>query len=125
VDINGATDYPIAFTDLVANQADYSFPTGILKVHSVEISYDNYYYKAQPLTENQATSSLEQVVFSTDNPFYQALGGSLILYPTPTAAVTSGLKVIYDRSFTLITSADLTAGTASPGFDRNFHDIIS
>jgi hypothetical protein len=122
--IDGGTDFPIALTNLVANQADYSFPSDILKVHSVEVAYDGYFYKAQPLTENQATVSLEEYPFSMANPFYQTLGISLILYPAPTANKTNGLKVIYDRNFTLFTSADLSTGTAVPKFDRNFHDII-
>jgi len=122
--IDGGTDFPIALTDLVADQADYSFPSDILKVHSVEVAYDGYFYKAQPLTENQATASFEEYSFSTANPFYQVMGNSIILYPTPTANKTEALKVIYDRSFTLFTSSDLTAGTLSPKFDRNFHDII-
>jgi hypothetical protein len=124
IDDTTHTGFPIAYANLVANQADYAFPTGILKIHSLEVKYAGNWYKAQPLTEGQATASFDDYAFSTANPFYSATSNAVILYPTPTAAVTDGLKLVYDRNFNLFTSSELTAGTRSPIFDRNFHDII-
>jgi len=119
------TDFPTSTVDLVADQEDYSFPTGLLRIHSVEVAYDGAnFVKAKPLDENEANLALSEYPFSTANPFYRVEAGSIILYPTPTANQTASLKASYDRNLTLFTSADLTTGTKTFSFDRNFHKII-
>lgn len=126
-DVNNAeTDkfQGIAYADLVANQDNYSFPTGILKIHQVEVKLGGSWVEVLPLNSGEMSQSVEDYPFSTAQPYYKALGDHIILYPTPDSAVTGGLKVLCDRNLTLFTSGDLTAGTKVPGFDRNFHIMI-
>jgi hypothetical protein len=124
IDDTTNADFPIAYADLVSGQADYTLPTGILRIHSVEIKYGGKWYKAVSINENETGKSLEDFDFAADAPYYSIIGNSIIIRPTPTADGTEALKVVYDRNFTLFTADQLTAGTVSPGFDRNFHDII-
>ena len=47
------------------------------------------------------------------------------LSPTPTAEVTGGLQLYYDREVDVFTASDLSTGTKKPGLDRLWHDYIA
>lgn len=124
-DDSNKTDLPTLTTSLVASQADYGLPTSLLKANRAEITYDGTTWKQlQPIDKNEITGAISSVPFTTSNPFYDIEGNSVILYPTPTANVTGGLKLWISRNVTAFTSSDVTTGTATPGFDRNFHEIV-
>lgn len=123
------TDYPILTGDLVANQQSYVFGAAekIIKIDRVEVTYDGTnWYKAEPLDINEIGSATDTTSnadnFSTDKPYYDMRGDSLYLYPTPTAAVTGGIKIWIVREPDEFTTSDTTQ---EPGIDEAFHRYIS
>ena len=128
-DIN-KTDYPVATTNLVASQQDYKFPTGLLKVKRVEVTYDGTnWYKAEPFDINMRGKATDTTSiandFSTAAPYYDAEKQSVKLYPIPSSNVTAGLKIWYVREPSEFTSSEVTTGTKEPGFDEPFHVMIA
>lgn len=112
----------IATTDMVANQQEYVFPTDILKIKRVELSYDSgaNWYRAEQFDINQRrrptnTASITRD-FDTSNPYVDFMDNSLMLYPIPTAASTAGVKIWYEKSLT-----DLSADTDEPNFAKAYH----
>lgn len=129
-DDSNKADLPILTTNMVANQQDYLLPSSALRVKRLEVSYDGInFYKAESFDINErsraATPSLIASDFSQNRPFYDLQGRSLFLYPIPSANSTAGLKLWIQRSITEFTAGDLSTGTASPGFDVLFHQIIA
>ena len=128
-DLNNLVNFPIYKANLTANQQDYTLPSGLLQIKRLEVSFDGTnYYKADDFdigTRNRSVATNNLNDFTTSSPYYDLQGGSLFLYPIPTANVTNGLKIWGTRAVTDFTANDLTAGTASPGFDSLFHDIIA
>jgi len=115
----------IATTSLVANQQEYRFPTSILKIKRVEITYDGTnWYKAEPmdLAERGSVSDSTTVNndFDTTEPFYDTTDNSLFLYPIPTAASSSGLKIWYEEEIT-----ELSATTDEPNIPELYQRILS
>ncbi len=129
-DDKNKTDFPILTTDLVANQQDYGLPSSAFKVKRLEATYDNIEWKRLIAFDNNEISDATDTTtiandFNTDRPRYDMQSNSLFLYPIPTSNIIGGLKIWIDRNVTQFTSSDLTAGTAEPGFDKNFHDLIA
>jgi len=130
------SNYPIATTNLVAEQQDYALPAGagvdndrVLKIQRVEITYDGTnWYKAEPFDIAEkgtaiGTSTDINKDFSQTQPYYDVRYGSIFLYPIPTADVTAGLKIWFLRRITdIFTPSDTTQ---EPSFDEQFHRILS
>ena len=111
--------------DLVASQQAYTFPTGILKIKRVEVSYDGTnWHEAIPFDINMVGSPNDTTTigqnFSQSKPFYDAAGNSLNLYPIPDAAVTNGLKVWYEKEAT-----ELSATSDEPTFAEAYHKALA
>jgi hypothetical protein len=130
-DDSNQSDYPIATTNLIAGQQDYTFPGSlkILKIKRAEISLDGVTWKRlQPFDINQFALATDTTSirnnFSTDQPCYDMEYNAIKLYPTPTANVTTGLKIWFLREPVEFTTAEVTAGTKEPGFDEAFHSMI-
>lgn len=125
------TDFPIATTDLKADQQDYSLPLadGLLKIKRLEITYDNSnWYKGEPFDINErgkATSTtLIANEFDPTKPYYDIFSNSIFLYPIPDIDVTAGLKVWFARKIeNLFTPTG--NDTRAPGFDEQFHRLLS
>jgi len=130
------TDFPFLTTDLVASQADYSMPvdaTGvtddITQIKRVDITYDGVtWYRAMPIDVNEIQGSTEEQStkdqFVEQSPRYDMTSGSMIMYPIPKQNVTAGLKIQIHRSMANFSESDLSTGTKTPGFDKQFHKII-
>ncbi len=123
------TDYPIATTNLVANQQDYSFPASlkILKIKRVEVCFDGVNWKvAQPfdISQRQLATDTTSISndFSTLSPFYDPQANSVFLYPIPATNVTGGLKVWFSREPSLFITTDTTK---IPGIDTPWHSRLS
>lgn len=116
----------IATASTVANQQEYTFPTNLLKIKRIEVTYDGSTWVRvlpmdvqDPLTPigNQADVNNN---FSTSNPFYDTHDDSIFLYPIPTSAVSAGLKIWYEKEVT-----ELSAVDDEPALPENFHRLIS
>lgn len=125
-------DYPILTSSLVANQQDYTLPASekILQIKRVEISYDGTNWRrAFPMDINERQKQTDTTSisndFSTSEPYYDIQYNAIFLYPIPTSAVSGGLKLWVSREHTTFTASDLTTGTAEPGFDEPFHEMVA
>lgn len=131
-DANNTSDFPIATADLVANQQDYALPLsdGILKIKRIEVNYDGGVnrYVAEPfdISERRLGTATSQIAsdFEKTTPFYDVLGNSIFLYPIPNTAITDGLKIWFAREISNVFTATGN-DTREPGFDEQFHRIIS
>ncbi len=115
--------------NLVADQQYVSLPTSdkILKVKRAEITFDgSSWYHAAPIDVNEyggvSTASDIANHFSQTEPYYDMVGQYVYIYPTPTGAVTDGLKLWIAREVDEFTSADTTQ---EPGFDEPFHEMLA
>lgn len=125
-------DYKIttAFTNLVTNQQEYSFPTDFFKLRRLEVNYDvsnanSTFQKASPLT---AIDSVRTRLGETNigasilrNPVYYVTGTSFGILPIPTTSGTQALKLWY-----VPTVADLSSDSSTidiPYPERYWHII--
>ncbi len=143
------TGYPKVTWPLTTNR-DYSIgqsqtDTGgisyaVLKCKSVSVTYDGTnWVDATPLDLAEtnigdappsavAANASIDANFSVANPRYSYKNNAIWLYPLATAAqVAQGASMIaeFERGAADFTSADLTAGTAIPGFDVTFHAMLA
>ncbi len=123
------TDFPIITTSLVKDQTDYALPLvgeNMLKIKRVEIKYRDTWAKAFPIDisefRRETTSDSAKTIFGEGSPRYDFQYGSVFLYPTPTVASASGLKMWITRDISPFTSSDTTK---VPGFDAPFHKMLS
>lgn len=129
------TNFSEATTNLIANQTDYALPATSIRIKRLEVTYDGVnWYRANPIDLNEIGDAENNPAtnsnFTTTNPFYDIKNNSVVLYPAPTVNVTDGLKMWYDRLFSAISytseaNNDLLTGTKTPGFDDNFHELLS
>lgn len=126
IDDTTYTDYAIATTPLVANQRDYPFPTNLLKINRVDISYDGTnYYRVNPIDSAEIGYGIgndEKVdeKFSVTEPRYDVRANSLFLYPRADSA-DGYIRIEYDRE---IDKFETTDTTKEPGIDETFHDLL-
>ena len=120
-------ELPIATTDLLADTGLYSIPETLYRLNKVEVNYGSGFVKALPLDLNENFLSEDEVLerANVSTPHYRIFGQTIQLYPTPTAEVSGGIKLYYDRAITHFTSDEYTAGTVKPGLDQLWHDYIA
>lgn len=128
-DDSNYTDLPIGTADLVAGQQDYSFPASYLNVERVEVKDNSgIWHKLTPVDRRDITVALAEYQKTNGLPTeYDPSGGSVFLYPSPSAASTtlaSGLKVYFQRTADIFTSVQVTTGTKVPGFASPFHMLL-
>lgn len=114
---------------LTAADNSYAFPTDMIQIDRIEISYTgntNSYVEATivPLQGMDGgvsnTTDNAAVMGSKGNPVVYIRNNVIYLDPIPDLAVTSGMKV---WGQTLIT--DLTVGGSAPVFASPFHEILA
>lgn len=127
-DDSNQTDLPIATTDLVANQEDYSLSTSHLTITGVEIKDTaGNWVELLPIDQNDIKSSPSTTDFMRDAAqpvYYDKLANSVFLYPKPNYSQSASLKIRFQRGPALFTSAEVTTGTKQPGFSSLYHDLI-
>ena len=125
-DDNNFVDYPIATTDLVANQREYVLSNDfqvITRVEWIDQNDNDEWVLGRPIDQRDIKVALEEFNETPSQPiYYDKLNDSLFLYPTPDYNATGGLKVYYQRNGSYFTSNDTVK---EPGFDRQFHRLIS
>ena len=113
-----------ATTDLITSQQEYILPNDILKIKRVEVTYDGTsWYLASPMDVNERISATDDTSvlndFSVNNPYFDLMDNSLVLYPAPTQGVTAGLKVWYEQLPVALSA------NSSPNFAQPFHKGLS
>lgn len=123
-DDENQTDLPIATTNLVAGQQDYSLLTSHLDITRVEM-LDQYgkWHLLKPIDQDDIHhKALSAIAVEEKQTWaYDKIANSILLYPTPTVSITAGLKVYFKRGPSYFTSSDTSK---QPGFNALYHDLI-
>lgn len=122
-DDNNNTDYPIATTNIVLGQQDYSFATTQLNIFRVEVMDTNgNWNRMLPIDQSDIQIAVENFQGSQGTPiFYDKLASSIFLYPTPSYSQSASLKLWFQRAASYFSTADTTK---EPGFSSLFHKLI-
>lgn len=115
----------VARTSLIADQRDYLLPTDAREVRRIEVRDANGNFRKVDLVhEADVHQSLDEYYKESGLPLQFALRGrSVILYPPPSEEATTlvqGLQIYVSRSVT-----HLSADGDEPGFDKEFHRVLS
>lgn len=123
-DVN-ETDLPVATTNLVSGQYDYSFASELLMVTKVLVadSAGNFYEVPQvDQYDWQSRNIYQQPAGNSGIPNkYDVLANSILLDPVPNYSYTAGLKVVFKRNGVRFVSTDTTA---TPGIPNLFHEYL-
>ncbi len=116
-DFNG----DFATSDLVSGQQEYVFPSDILKIKRIEVTFDGTTWrKVRNLDINDKESSSDSTTvaqdFSENFPFADIMDNSVFLYPIPASNVTAGLKIWYEKDID-----ELADDTDEPNFLKDYH----
>jgi hypothetical protein len=119
----------ISTTDLENAVNEYAFPSDILKIKRIELSYDGTTWrKATFFDVNQKQGGLtgnETKDYAENDPFVEVYENSMFIYPTPTADVTAGLKIWYSKEIVGVDNsnddiASFSTSTDSPNLKEAF-----
>lgn len=129
MDDENSTDFPIATTDIIQGQTDYTIAISFLRIHQVELKPTNGIWRViDPIDERdlaeQGTSPSYLQTIQAIPYMYDKIGNSVILYPTPNFSQSASLKVWFQRGPFEFTSGEVTTGTKQPGFNSLYHDLI-
>ncbi|HKL12882.1 MAG TPA: hypothetical protein VJ907_04675 [Halanaerobiales bacterium] len=122
-DTNKST-LPIATTDMRDDQEDYSLPSGAQNLMKVEVKNKNGdWYELDPIDVSEVDSPSEYYDEKGTPQYYDLMGNSIILYPAPDeneVTTSQGLKIHISRDVDALSDS-----TDVPGFDEQFHRILS
>lgn len=129
------TDLPIATAALVASQQDYSLTAAFLTVDRVEVlanggSAASGWTELTQIDQQQLKKGRQIALTSYKSTAgtpteYDLVGNSIFLYPPPSYSQAASLKIYFTRGPSEFTSADVSTGTKTPGFNSLFHQLIS
>ena len=125
-DDSNNTDFPIATTQIVSSQQDYSIPSEALTVNDLEVKDSSgNWYDLKPITSEEIDKlQAEKEFFKTNGLpiYYLMISGSFKLFPTPNYTQAASLRISFNRGVTTFTSGDTTK---TPGFVSQFHDAVA
>jgi hypothetical protein len=131
-DDSNFTDYPVATTDIIAGQADYSFVqdedgNSILEIYEVYATDPNgLFQKLTPVdasTDRRAKAIFAQNSSNVGTPRrYDKFATSIFLDPVPNYDATAGIRVVFNRTGAYFTSDDTDK---TPGIPALFHRLLS
>lgn len=129
-DDSNYTDLPVGTATMVNGQQDYSFDVRFLNVIEVEVKDANgNWHKLTPIDKRTKDEAISQYQITAGMPTeYDKIGDSIFLYPSPatgSVTLTNGLKVHYQRTADVFTSAQVSTGTKTPGFPSPWHMILA
>lgn len=119
-------DLPIATTGLFANQQDYELDLSHYRIERLELKGQNqinFSIKLKPFDISDVHCMDVYNSGATGTPeYYDKIGNSLFLYPTPNYTQQTSLKIFYERGPDYFTDADTTK---TPGFNPLFHRLVA
>ena len=122
------TTLPEATATLVDDQHDYSLDVTTQEIERVEVlKQDGNYLQLKPVDQSQLKGTALPEFYKTKGipEYYDARGFSLYLYPAPDqglVATTSGITLYFSRD---IKEFAVNATSTEPGFNGDYHRIIS
>lgn len=125
------TTLPIATTDLVDGQEDYTMPSNTLSIERVEVlnaAGDGQLLRR--MTKEEVMDGSLTEYYETDGlPRYWRLEGqSVLLKPAPatgSVTITAGLRIYFSRDISALTESAYRNITTEPGFHINFHPYVA
>jgi hypothetical protein len=123
-DDENQTDLPIATTDIVAGQQDYSLLVAHLEVTRVEmLGPDGKWHLLTPSDQTDVHDrALSEIATDGRIPrSYDKIANSIILDRAPTFSQPGGLKVWFKRGPSYFVSSDTTK---TPGYNPLYHDLL-
>lgn len=124
---DGTGGQPVATTALVANQQDYQLAFTHLIVTRVEVKdAGGNWNKLVPFDEHDIEGvSYTDFMKTAGMPVcYDKKGPSILLFPKPNFSQAASIKVFFERPPILYTTAEVSTGTKSPGFNSLYHELI-
>lgn len=126
-DDSNKTDMPIATTTLTHNQKNYTIPSTAQRIQRIEVKdqHGDWSLLSQ-IDIHDIDGSINEYLETAGLPqYYDIIGDSVFLYPSPSSAYVAGsddMQIYFDRCITEFTTASTTS---SPGFAAPFHRILS
>lgn len=123
-DDSNNTDFPSAVHTITSGQQDYELDPTHYRIERVEIKDSvGTWTKLIPFDQKDVEGTLTDFLSGTGLPqYYDKLGNSILLYPTPNYTQVSSLKVFYQRGPSYFTTTDTTK---TPGFNPLFHQLVA
>ena len=126
-------DYKIttSFDSFVANQQEYTLPSGLFKIRRIEVNYDvsnanSVFQKANPLTslENVRTRLAETNLGTSilRDPVYFVSGSTVYFLPIPTTSGTNAIKYWY---IPVLSDLASDASTIDIPYPDRYYNIIA
>ena len=127
VDDSNLTTLPHLDTTLVAGQADYTLPSGFLRLERVEVKdAQGDYHLLKQIDHRDIKEGYSEFKETDGMPeYYDLVGNSIILFPAPAASdvtTSEGLRAHILREIDIFTTAD---DTQELGFPEPFHRIVT
>lgn len=126
-----------ATDNLVADQREYAFPTDMLNsMVKLELKFTSTEARkiANPVKEYLGSETESEIVkfYSNDTPYYLVRRKALFILSGTIIAVTAGLRLWYlqyptDYTELTDTTTDISVDptTTTPGFPRQFHELLA
>jgi hypothetical protein len=124
-DDSNRTTLPIATTNLVAGQADYSLKTDYIELERVEIMNSaGVFYEVKPYDISDVNCGpFQPATGTTGNPtLYDKNGNSIIFNVPPSYSQTGGIRIYFKRIASYFLVSDTTK---EPGFNPIFHRYLA
>lgn len=115
---------PVATTDLVDGQRDYSLPTDAFQIKRVRVKDNNEDWSTLEPIQQSNLDDIDEDLQGLPTHYWEE-GNSLLLYPIPDTSsitTTNGLKVNMSRG---VDTFNTTSTSSTPGFHENFHRMLS
>lgn len=123
---DASTGVPYADQTITSGTGLYGIPTAAITIDKMffKNTSGGSFQQLQGLTHEEFYKMGGDAAFPSNGvPWAFLLQGDIIrLLPTPNFTLATALRVYFDQNMTLFTTADTTA---TPGFNRNFHRILS
>jgi hypothetical protein len=118
---------PIGEANLVAGQKDYTLPSTAQRLTAASVKdAAGTWVPLIPIDVSDLNVDLEELESKDGLPrYYDLMGSSLILRPAPSSSATTlsgGLRVYLSREGDDFETTDTDS---TPGFNKNFHRILS
>lgn len=99
--------------NIVSGQQFYEFPSEVLRISEIKVLNGSYYYTPELVTSEEEWNNLTATSFSGAYAIKYFIRGfnEVGLWPTPSAAVTSGLYISYEPQHVDLTQDDFITGT--------------
>jgi hypothetical protein len=115
-------NFPIATTDLTANKDHYVLLDSGLVVHRFRIKDENdNWVTLKPKLRSELTDTELNATGGTSDKYFK-FGGAVFPLPVPDYGSTAGVELEFQRGGNHFTTTDTTD---SPGFNSQFHQILS